>query len=303
GQLNENVYWGIGFFTRFGLGLRYENYSDWVGSEMGRSTSLQTFSINPVIAVRVNEELSIATGLEIMTLNFNQRKYFPMFNSGFEISGDSIAWGGNIGVFYRPLWADRWSAGLTYRTKVNHTVRGTVDSAMSAPWPQSGSASAALSLPDSISFGVAHRPTERLIIEGNVTGTFWSSYQTLRIDYNDTSLPSLVEHKNYRDVIRLSLGVEYALTPNWCIRAGYTFDQSPRNPAYMDTLVPAHDRNIYSLGLGFRRNNWAIDIAYVFYQSVSLTGTTDNLPIRGRLPISYTDGTGHAVALSFRHRL
>ena len=301
GRLNENVYWGLGLFSRFGLGVTYQNHETWLGSMLGYSALLETFSINPTIAVRVTDELSLATGLEIMQLSFNQKKSFAP-GIGLELDGSSIAWGGNFGAFYNPLWARNWAAGLTYRTKVNHNVRGTLNANPFTGLP-SGGVTAPLTLPDSLTFGIAHFPTDRIIIEANVTGTFWSSYQTLLVNFNDNPGSPLFERKNYRDAVRFSLGAEYILSQHWDIRAGYTFDQSPINSRYMDTMVPAHDRNIFSIGLGFINENWAIDLAYAFYKMSNLSGTTEELAmVGGRLPISYRNSSSHVISLSARYR-
>ncbi|MCL2798949.1 MAG: outer membrane protein transport protein [Endomicrobia bacterium] len=309
GKLNENVYVGVGLFSRFGLGEDYKNYKTWVGSLISHSALLETFSVNPNIAVKINEELSLAMGLEAMTLSFSEKKYADTTTLGavgeLTLEGDSISWGGNFGAYYTPSWAEKWAAALTYRTKVKHVVQGKVNTSgafatiMSIP---SGYGTAPLTFPDSVSFAVAHNPIEKLIVEANITGTFWSSFKTLRVDYNDTDL-SLVEQKNYKDVFKLALGAEYSLTENWDLRAGYYYDQSPVNPKYMDTLVPAHDRNVFSIGAGYKKDNWGIDFSYSYLKAADLNGSSAHslIPPIDSVPVSYENSSSNIVGLNFKY--
>jgi len=310
-KISDNVFLGIGLFSRFGLGATYQNYKTWVGSMMAYSALLETFSANPNIAVKINEDLSLAMGLEVMTLSFKEKKYAPASLFGMPgdltLEGDSISWGGNFGAYYNPSWADKWAAALTYRTKANHIVSGKVTTSGAFAHPMimdipSGHGTAPLTLPDSVSFGISNKPIEELVVEINVTGTFWSSYKTLRVDYNDSNI-SLIEPKNFKDTIRIALGAEYSLTENWDLRAGYTFDESPINPKYMDTLIPAHDRNIFSFGAGYKMNNWGVDLGYSYLKASDLKGKSAPSPIPyiNSVNVSYEDGSSHIIALSFKY--
>ena len=311
GNLNDNVYFGLGIFTRFGLGETYKDYKSWIGSYTSAYyANLETFSINPNIAVKVNEELSLAMGIEVMSLTFEEKKYAPAgalspmipVDGDFKLKGDSIAWGGNFGAFYNPKWAEKWAAGLTYRTKVRHVASGKVTATGGyalVPGIESGDAEAALVLPDSIAFGISFQATEKLILETNVTGTFWSSYDKLKIDYvSGTSLPT--EHKNWNDVVKVAIGAEYNLTEKWDLRAGYFFDQSPINKNYMDTLVPAHDRNVFSVGAGHTFNeSWGLDFSLAYLKAANVNGTLQTTG--GPLPISYKDSSSMMFGLNARY--
>ena len=305
GKLRDNFYFGFGLFSRFGLGETYENYKTWIGSLSAYESSLETFSFNPNIAIKVNNDLSIAVGLEGMMLNFKEKKYIngsfvglPV-DSELSLEGDSIAWGKNFAVYYNPSFAKEWAAALTYRTKVSHDVEGKVKSnyAFTAAAP-TGDANANITLPDSLSFGLSFNPMEELVVEADIIRTFWSSYSELRLDYKDGTV--LAERKDYKDVYRFQLGAEYSLNKNWDIRAGYVFDQSPINEDYMDTLVPAHDRNIYSVGVGYHQNNWGIDFTYAYLAAVDFSGK-GKIATGQVVPISYSDSTSNIIGLNVKY--
>lgn len=70
--------------------------------------------------------------------------------------------------------------------------------------------------------------------------------------------------KNWSDVWRFNIGVEYAALDWLDLRAGYVFDQSPLNDDTIDYLVPANDRHLLNGGLGFHWDNWTVDLNYTY---------------------------------------
>lgn len=63
--------------------------------------------------------------------------------------------------------------------------------------------------------------------------------------------------------MRFQFGAEYALTDSVDLRAGYVYDQSPVNDDYEDYAVPCTDRQIVTLGAGWKINDtWVVDASY-----------------------------------------
>ncbi|ACC98462.1 Membrane protein putatively involved in long-chain fatty acid transport [Elusimicrobium minutum Pei191] len=311
-QLREDVFFGLGFFPRYGLGGRYKDYETWSMGTVLReayTVDLMTYSFNPNLAVKVTDDLSFAMGLEVMFLDFQERKHL-VGGAKMDISGNSTTWGGNFGVLYNPGWAEKWAAALTYRTKTRHVATGRVKTPGLALPPAisfDGNASAALTLPDQLAFGLSFTPTNKLTMEANIMGIFWSSYSQLKIDYDDLSQspggpgnpPYLNENKNYKDVFRIGFGVEYSLNPTWDLRAGYVFDKSPINKKYMDTLVPADDRNIFSVGAGYNvSERMGIDVSYSYVLISDLSGRNVE---KGNTVFKYEDASSHMIGLSFKY--
>ena len=128
-KLSNQISFGIGAFTRYGLGGKYKNYQTWTGSNLAYEVNLETISITPTIAVHASDEWSLAMGLEAMTIDFTQKMYMQALNDSFKIHGTGVAWGGNYSFTYRPNWAERWSFGGMYRTKVKQELSGYVRTA------------------------------------------------------------------------------------------------------------------------------------------------------------------------------
>ncbi|MGN1058211.1 MAG: OmpP1/FadL family transporter, partial [Candidatus Avelusimicrobium sp.] len=69
---SEDITFGLGGFSRYGLGGEYKNWQTWTGSALAYKVKLETFSFTPTIAVKANDELSVAMGLEAMVIGFSQ---------------------------------------------------------------------------------------------------------------------------------------------------------------------------------------------------------------------------------------
>ena len=304
---SDQVSFGLGGFSRYGLGGEYQDpVTSWIGSNLAYKVKLETFSFTPTIAVKASDEFSVAMGLEAMVISFAQNSYFnlaPSNSGNYEISGSGVSWGGNFSFIYKPEWAEKWALGGMYRTKVKQNLNGRIN-ADGKSFPQinihGADAEGSISLPDSISAGIAFRPTDAWTLEAGIVGTFWSSYDQILIQSTDSeSSPVIRNKKKYKDVYRLNFGTEYKLNQNWALRAGYVYDKSPINKHEMDTLVPVDDRHIASIGAGYKTDTWSIDFAYAHIFSRDLSGRSEQLQ---NLPVKYTDGKSDMYALTFGYK-
>lgn len=305
---SDQISLGLGGFSRYGLGGEYNSpVETWLGSNLAYKVKLETFSFTPTIAVKANDEISIAMGLEAMVIGFSQSSYFnlagPANGGNFEISGSGVSWGGNFSFIYRPEWAEKWALGAMYRSKVKQNLNGRIET-NGKTFPtiniHGANAEGSISLPDSISAGLSFKPTEQWTLEAGIVGTFWSAYDQILIQYKDSETsPVIRNQKKYKDVYRLNFGTEYKLNPTWALRAGYVFDKSPINPKEMDTLVPVDDRHIASVGLGYQKDAWSVDLAYAHIFGKDLSGYSHQL---SNTPIEYTDGKSDIFGITVGYK-
>lgn len=293
-QLNDKWWIGLGAFSRFGLGTEYDE--QWTGRYNVTEAAIESLSVNPNLAYKLNDKWSFAVGGEVMWLQFLQRKTVDHglgvggawgvkndpnttnTDTDAKLLGDSIGLGLTLSAYHKPL--DWLRLALTYRSQVKHTVEGdaTFTRQGSLAPPVAGAfgsdteAEGDLILPDSVSFGVAVTPLDKLTLEGDVVWTRWSTYQELRIKYKDQLVPGVassnesVSRKEWRDTFRYQLGAEYALYDWLDLRAGFVYDQSPMTEDRADYMIPANDRKLYSGGLGFHWEQWTVDLSYVYLE-------------------------------------
>lgn len=144
---------GLGINAPFGLKLAYDD--GWVGRFQALSSEIETLNVNPSLAMRVNDRLSIGAGFSYQRLQAeltNAVNYSAVVaqgvqqlvaqgqlpaaaapgiiaaNAGLEggarVRGDDSGWGFNVGVLYDV--SDTTRIGLSYRSTIHYDVSGTV---------------------------------------------------------------------------------------------------------------------------------------------------------------------------------
>ena len=284
-QLNDSFTVGVGEFSRFGLGFEYPH--NWPGRFNIYEVSLKSASINPNIAWAATDKLSLAVGVEFVyvCLDLKKRAQTPIGPLGtMEVESniqdaEDVGYGFNVAGHYQ--FNEQWAVGLQYRSQVRvrafgdvqYSYEGYTGHPFGEPLARNayntnfkdGEAHATVILPDSLAGGISWTPIPELSIEVGATWTRWSTFRGLNIH-----LPQPIgvseNPKHWSDTWRFNVGVEYEPVEWLALRAGYVFDQSPMTSYYADYLVPTHDRNIYSLGVGFKWDSWTVDLAYAYIQ-------------------------------------
>ena len=324
-QLAEDWFLGLGLYSEYGLGTRYD--SDWGMNWSSTETTLETLTINPNLAYKVTDRFSVAAGLRIMWLDFDNQKTpfsndqigalpspyppLPVFgNMKTRVKGDSWGYGYNLGLSYKIT--DTLDAGFVYRSRVSHTVKGDLDVDSSAnttvpitipnPLPYGdASARGEIELPPSWTAGLNYRPVEKLNLGVSAIYTEWSTYDDLTMTFGPTlgnwsKLPRSSETKNWRDVWRLGFGAEYLLTERWSVQGGYVYDIDPINKHHTDTMLPPGDRHIVSTGVGYAIDTWKFYASYglIIMKSCERTVTNGTKSAEA----DFDDGFCHLIALS-----
>ena len=268
-QVNDRQWFGIGLFTRFGLGTEFD--PDWFGRYNSYKAEIASVSINPSWAWKVNDKFSVGVGIEAMYFGIDLKKKIPAISAfglpenDSELEGDSIGWGWNLGVLFKPVEDVR--IGLAYRSTVEQEAEGELRFENEIPglFPNTG-AGGNITLPDLFSAGVFWQVNPKLSLEVDAVLTRWSTYDELSIAYDEpvAGKDSTTYPKEWNDTWRYQLGIEYALNENLDLRLGYVIDPSPIPDETVDYIAPTNDRKLYSVGLGYRKGDWTYDFAYTY---------------------------------------
>jgi long-chain fatty acid transport protein len=242
-KVNDRYSIGLGTFSRFGLGSVFDE--DWAGRYNNYEAIIESVSINPNMAIRFTDKFSAAFGVDATYLNFTKKQKLnwtmspdpdPAIDGDAKLEADGWGYGFNMALHYQPCQYAK--LGLSYRSPVTMEVNGDADFTMPSAFPAGSpffadtNVHGTVTLPDSFAFGVAMYPTEKLSVEIGAVYTLWSKYDELKINYSDPVLPTAtptqsVQEKNWDDVWRFNIGVEYAALDWLDLRLGYVFDQSP----------------------------------------------------------------------------
>lgn len=251
-QINDVVWVGLGLSVPFGLGSEFN--PNWYGRYDGIKSELKTFDLQPTVAWRVNDWLSVGGGVNVQ---YAEAELVSAVTNGVtegrsKLEGDDISIGWNIGMTLQPWEGTR--LGLHHRSGINHRLDGRIVVTGVAGLNTDVGGSAALDLPSISSFGIAQDVTDRLTLLGQVTHFEWSAFQTITAVTNAGTVASSVPQK-YKDTTNFSIGAEYDWSDRMTFRVGYQHDETPTSNRFRTTATPDGDRNWYTGGVTYHLND------------------------------------------------
>lgn len=299
--LVPNVYWFMPIGQKVHLGMAINvpfglttNYNDnWIGRYHGVKSEMSTININPALSYKINSQWFLGAGFNIQRAEVSltsavdfgavcvgavgsaetcsdNYELEPQQDDGFaEISGDSLAYGWNIGAMFQPLEATR--IGVSYRSGMSHTVDGTA--VFTVPSNATvltlnglfldSNAQASVELPASAQISASHEIVGGFTLMADVSWTGWSSFDELRVEY-DSAQPDSVTTENWKDSWRVAVGGRWQQNNKLQLRGGVALDQSPvPDDQHRTPRVPGNDRLWLAAGLAYQlSSSLRFDVAY-----------------------------------------
>ena len=294
-DINNEMKFGLGINVPFGLATEYDD--DWQGRYQAVKSAVEAININPSLAFKINPQWSVGVGANIQyfkaeltnAVDFSTAclgtalapncaalglgtPQNPATDGFADISGTSWGFGYNLGVLFAPTEATR--IGLAYRSQVKHSLDGTADFTLATAMTNPALAplaaafvdqgvTADVDLPSTLSLSLFHQFTDAWAVLADFTRTGWSSYQEMKIEYDNDRTPSVEENK-WEDNNRYSVGVNFTPNQTWTYRAGLAYDETVVPSAELRAArIPGNDRTWLALGLGYQiSKNLAFDLGY-----------------------------------------
>jgi len=318
---------GIGLYFPFGLATTWP--ADYEGRYISTSADLFSLNINPVVAYRVSDRLSLAAGIDLLYLSTELNNSVNQVFAGFAIppalggpindptmpdvqqrfDGEGWGHGLNLGLTYRIN--DQVTFGATYRSQVDVEIDGSasfgqVDPRLALFFPAT-SGSADVHLPAQATAGLAMAITPELTVELGARWEGWSAFDELRVILDTPVLgqTASITPRNWDDTWAVNVGGEYHLTPTVALLAGYLYGQNPVPGSTFDPSIPDSDAQLLTIGTDITLDLWNLALAYgyEFHQDrIKNNSIGDPLDPGGLNPASFANGQYtadiHLVALS-----
>ncbi|TWJ19849.1 OmpP1/FadL family transporter [Geobacter argillaceus] len=297
----------------FGLGINsiYPLAKSWDDSSTFRNQiqniAIKPINFQPTVAYLFNDlNLAVAAGIDVThaIVSLQKMPYSPdptVPNSAYELGalgldGTATDVGYNFALKWKPC--HNLSFGLAYRSEITLHIDGDANfipttgsgfnligmtTAATSPYSRTritSSASTTLTLPDSLSIGVAWQPTEKLTLEFDAERTGWSSFDKLQFNFNSAQFAGFnnkPDAKNWNDVWAYKVGGQYAYSKNIDLRAGYAYDESPIPDSTLGPELPDSDRHNVALGLGLHNSYASLDLAYMWVKFMERTVNNQNM--------------------------
>lgn len=258
---------GLGIYAPYGGAISWP--SDTGFRTVGTQSSLTYVRINPVLAVKLCDQLSFGVGAMVdyakIDLQQGLRPFPQPFVNYFHFNGDGWSVGYNFGLLWQPI--KQISIGATLRTQTHFTMNGNTSMeqqpnirATTLP------ANMDLTFPLTAVFGLSYRPTSKWNLEIDADYTDWSSMGTPVIHQDGTPPPGVKNpipvHFGWEASWMFEFGATRYFDNGWHASAGYTFDQNSVPNAYYAPLVADTDRHFVSFGAGHSGKLFDFDLTY-----------------------------------------
>lgn len=311
-KLNDRWSFGFGTYSNFGLETNWPN--DWEGRFIvgGTKAELLTLSVNPVLAFKPWDRVSISMGPVMQYLDVDLRRKAYTFGLAGEpeakFTGDDTGWGWNAALL---VWlTEDIKFGAAYRSEVRHRIYGQLEFSeeVGAPFFYNDTRFAAnFTTPANAYMGLAwtYGP---LTLEFDLQWTDWSSYDELKAEFKNPvgGQNELVVEEDWHDAWAYRFGGQFAVTEYLDVRAGIAYDESPIPSRSVSPRIPGSDRWIYAVGLGGHFKGFGADLAYQYVDAESVkmgrNGGDDspvpNAPLEGK----FKDVDAHIIAFNLSYR-
>jgi long-chain fatty acid transport protein len=296
-QLNDDLWVGLGVNAPFGLKTDYEQ--GWVGRYQALDSELRTININPSIAYKVNDKVSLGVGLSAQRADVTLSKAIdlglicttvpgcgnalggPQASDGFQqLTASDWGYGFNLGALFQI--SPDMRIGVGYRSQIKYSLSGT-STFSNVPAPlntspelQNSAATADLTVPASASVSVFQTFGDKWELMGDITWTQWSVFDQLVINFANGA-PSNVTTEDWKNSWRFSLGLNYKFNEQWKLRTGVAWDQTPvPNSTLRTARIPDNSRTWLAVGGSWYFTKGAsLDFGYahLFVPSTSIDHT------------------------------
>lgn len=287
--LGDRLVLGIGVNAPFGLKTEYD--PDWVGRFQGIKSELMTINVNPTVAYKINDAVSVGFGVSYQQFDaeLTNAIVLGVNTEGLaSLEADDDGFGWNAGVLVQASPTTR--IGASYRSAIDYTLEGTLTVTNAAGAVLSTSAAAAdITLPDMLSVSLVQAISDKIDLLADVTFTRWGEIDRVRIvNSSGGTIDTLV--LDFDDTVRYSFGFNYKCSDRFTGKLGVAFDESPVNDQNRTVRLPDNDRKWIAAGGTYRvSQSGKLDFGYahLFSSDSSIDQTRGSAAAFGRVAGTY----------------
>jgi long-chain fatty acid transport protein len=289
---NAPVSFGLGIYEPYGLSSEWSDGGPF--RTIATKSALMYVTFNPVVAVKINDSLSVGAGLRVEPAHLDLRRGILVPGDEFKFTGDGTAVGFNAGILFQPHRMH--SFGLRYFSETSIDFDGDVRIRTRTPFffPSSKeSGNVKLNFPQHIVFGWSFRPTPDWNFEFDLDWTDWDrvGVATLHKKSGDLVVPF-----NWQSGFTYEFGVTRRFSDRLSLSAGYLYAEQSVPDATFNPAVPDMPLHVFSIGPVYEWDRWRLALTYQFtFGSRTVSGSAPS-PI-GETADGHYHWTSNAVML------
>ncbi|MGG7074104.1 outer membrane protein transport protein [Campylobacter sp. 9BO] len=278
---------------RFGLALAVPAalgmaWDDPKAAFTAKRFKLQVVELNPTLAYRITDGLAVAAGVRGVYSKGRVASDFGAIGQR-NLTGDSIDFGYNVALTYRPI--ENLSFSATYRSKVDLTVKG--DAKAQGRIEYNGKVRVEIPLPAQLVLAAAYNYQDFTLLLA-YERTYWSKFKGYDFEYPNgahKSNPLFIDlmdkpsERKYKDNNTYRLGLAYQATQKLRLMAGFTYDEDVSDSKNTGFELPNTTSRAYSLGLNYNvTDDLELGLGYVYQDRSSKRA--EGIPVGARETVS-----------------
>ena len=258
--LNKRVALGLAITTPYGYHTKWP--STWEGRSVIQESQLSTYFVQPTVGFRLNDNFSAGVGLVYAFGKYSQHRALGQYDdpaAQTRLSASGSGFGVNAGLYGRS--GDNLSFGISYRSAVRLKMNNGTLTTTGVPVrdaglvPASSAFTTRISMPSTLSVGIADRITKKLLLTFDFSLSGWSAVDSLKLDVVATgSTPTRTQSsvRRYEDALSFRVGTEYQVSPKLTVLGGLHYDETPVRDEYINPEFLDANRVGVSAGLCYQ---------------------------------------------------
>lgn len=248
-SVSDDLKVGVSLMVPYGNSIDYAD--DWAGANVAKSASMETIQVQPSVAYRVTDSLSLGAGINANYIKAEQE--LTVMGQDLGLDADDVAYGWTAGATWDLNQSNR--LGLVYRSEVNADLEG--DGSLNGT---SDYASLNWDNPATVMLSGYHQVSDNSAFVWDVGRVFYSSFETTTI-YSELLGMELDIDRHWQDANRYAVGWEYALNSDWTLQTGFSLDESPVDDQHRSADMPLDEIKRYTVGALYKASP-EVDVAF-----------------------------------------
>jgi long-chain fatty acid transport protein len=297
---NDEFAFGLGITAPFGLATRYDR--DDPIRYTATDSIIRTININPSMAYKISDNFSAGIGVDALRLDATLNAAANIDPTTFDDSSirnkaHDWGYGWNAGILYQfpqGEYTPNTRLGISYRSHIslhlngNSRLTGQPDTniipSMMAPTlvMQEGSShfKTSLRLPETWMMSVFHQLNNDWAIMGSAIYTDWDSVKRIRLQNvsapdiaGNASTSTIIIPEHFHNTWRYAIGADYIIQPEWRLRFGVGYDETPIQNKYRSVVLPDSDRIAVAVGMKYSPTpSFDVDLGYqhLFFKEANI---------------------------------
>jgi len=305
--LNDEWVYGLSISVPSGFGSDYGD--GWSGRYLSRESSLVFLALNNSLAYRLNEDLSVAAGIQVMYVSSESitaiNNVGPRGDGRMTLDEDGFGAGFTLSSLY--AFSPETRVGITYRSEIEIDLDGTPEIrnadnayliALNNLGLLGGDIDVDFKIPQQVQLGLFHQINDRY----SMTADIWF------IDMSEFGLSSVSAgpdtvsvDSTFKDTYLTSIGLGYRWDNKTQISFGVGYLKSPVDDDDRTLYLPLDEIWIYGIGVERELDNGDILTVNLEYIDIGDAPVDqENSSLSGRVEGEFKDN--YAMLLDFNYR-